>query len=105
VKHSQIGRVSEVQVIKLPRPEPPDGVMLFWLQVRDTAPPAPRDPHGEIQADPRIDPAQDRAAINTLKLSAQLLGYLPPERICRPLTRPDVTTREVPHIRIPPPAR
>jgi hypothetical protein len=79
--------------------------MLFWLQVRDTAPPTARDPHGEVQAGPRIDPAQDRAAINTLKLGAQLLGYLTPERIFGPLTRLDVTTREVPHIRVPPPAR
>jgi hypothetical protein len=47
---------------------------------------------------------QHRAAFDALKLSTQLLGHLPPERIFGPLARLDVTTRAVPHIRIPPPA-
>jgi hypothetical protein len=47
---------------------------------------------------------QHRAAIDALELSTQLLGYLPPERIFGPLARLDVTTWEVPHIGIPPPA-
>jgi len=47
---------------------------------------------------------QHRAAIDALKLSPQLLGHLPPERILGALARLDVTTGEVPHIRKPPPA-
>jgi hypothetical protein len=47
---------------------------------------------------------QHRAAIDTLKLSLQLLGHLPPERIFGALAKLDVTAWEVPHIRKPPPA-
>lgn len=49
---------------------------------------------------------QERPALNVLKLGPpQLLGYLPPERIFRMLTRQDVTAREVPYVRIPLPPR
>ena len=48
---------------------------------------------------------QHRAAIDALKPGPQFLGHLPPERIFGPLARLDVTAWEVPHIRIPPPAR
>ena len=37
---AQVGRVSEAEPVKLLLFEPADGVMLFWLQVRDGAPPA-----------------------------------------------------------------
>ena len=104
-EQAQVGRVSEAEPVKLPLPKPPDGVMLIRLQVRDTAPPTARDPHSEVQASLGIDLVQDRPALNTLELGPQLLGYLPPERIFRMLTRQDVPAREVPHIRIPPPPR
>src|SRR5450755_2379036 len=103
-KQRQVRRVSEPELIKLPLFEPADGVMLFWLQVRHGPPPAPRDPHSQVQTSVRDDPVQNRAAIDALKLSPQLLGHLPPERIFGPLARLDVTTGEVPHIRKPPPA-
>ena len=48
---------------------------------------------------------QHRAAIDALKPGPQFLGHLPPERIFGALARLDVTAWEVPHIRIPPPAR
>jgi hypothetical protein len=102
-EHAQVSRVSEAEPIKLLRAKPADGVVLFWLQVRDSAPPAARDPHGEIEAGLRIDPAQHRVTLNALKLSPQLLGHLPPECTLRILTWPEVTAREVPHVRIPPP--
>jgi hypothetical protein len=79
--------------------------MLFWLPVRHGPPPAPRDPHRQVQTSLRDDPVQHRAAIDALKLSPQFLGHLPPERIFGPLASLDVTTWEVPHIRKPPPAR
>lgn len=104
-QHRQVRRVSEPEPIKLPRLEPADDVMLFWLAVRHGPPPAPRDPHRQIQTGLRDDPVQHGAAIDALKLSPQLLGHLPPERILGPLARLDMTTREVPHIRKPPPAR
>jgi hypothetical protein len=103
-KQRQVRRVSEPELIKLPLFEPADGVMLLWLQVRHGPPPPPRDPHSQVQTSLRDDPVQNRAAIDALKLSPQFLGHLPPERIFGPLAGPDVTTREVPHIRIPPPA-
>ena len=104
-EQTQEGRVSEPESIKLPLFEPADGVMLFWLQVRDNAPPTARDPYGEVQAGLRIDPVQDRSALKALKVGPQLLGHLSPERLFGTLTRQDVTAREVPHVWIPPPTR
>lgn len=86
-------------------PEPPHGVMLLRLQIRDAVPPAARDPHSEVQADLRIDLVQDGAALNALKLGPQFLGYLPPERVLGALAGQDMTTREVSHVRVPPPPR
>jgi hypothetical protein len=104
-EQTQVGRVSEPESIKLPLFEPADGIMLFWLQVRDNAPPTARDPYGEVQAGLRIDPVQDRSALKALKVGPQLLGHLSPERLFGTLTRQDVTAREVPHVWIPPPTR
>ncbi len=79
--------------------------MLFWLQVRHGPPPAPRGPDSQVKTRLRDDPVQNRAAIDALKLSTQFLCHLPPEGVLGPLARLDVTTGEVPHIRIPPPLR
>jgi len=79
--------------------------MLVRLHIRHFTPPTARDPHGEIQAALRIDAAQDRAAVNALKLRSQLFGHFPPERIQRILTRLDMPAGEIPHVRIPPPPR
>jgi hypothetical protein len=68
-EQSQVGRVSESEPIKLLLFEPVDGVMLFWLQVRDSASPTARDPYGQVQAGLGIDPVQDRPAIKALELS------------------------------------
>jgi hypothetical protein len=79
--------------------------MLCWLQVRDSASPTARDPHGEVQAGLGIDPVQDRSIVKALKLNPQLLGYLSPERVLGALTGPNMTAREVPYVWIPPPPR
>jgi hypothetical protein len=102
-EHGRVRRVSEAEFIKLPLFEPVDGVMLCWLQVRDSASPMARDPHGEVQAALAIDPVKDRSIVKALKLNPQLLGYLSPERVLGVLTGPDVTARKVPYVWIPPP--
>ena len=104
-EQSQVGRVREAEPVKLPLSEPSNGVVLFWLQVRDSASPTARDPHSEVHAGLGIDPVQDRFAIKALKLGSQLLGHLSPERIFGALTKPDVTAGEVPDVWIPPPPR
>ncbi len=97
--------ISQSELLYLSRCEPADGIVLVRLHVRHLTPPAARGPHGEIQAALRIDPAQDRAAVNALKLHSQLFGHFPPERIQGILTRLDMPAGEVPHVRIPLPRR
>ena len=104
-EQAQVGRVSEAERAELLFPEPADGVVFLPLQVRDAAPPVTRDPHGQVQAGLRIDLVQDGAALNALELGSQFLGYLPPERVLGMLAGQDMTAREVPHVRVPPPPR
>jgi hypothetical protein len=101
-EHRQVIRVSEAESIKLPLSEPANGVMLFRLQVRDSASPTAREPHGEVPAGLGIDPVQDRSIGKALELNPQLLGYLSPERVLGALIGSDVTAREVPYVWIPP---
>ena len=78
--------------------------MLFWLHVGDVASPPARDPDRQVQPSLSIDLMEDDLpALKPLKLDPQLLGYLSLESFLRPLPRQDVTAREIPYIRIPPP--
>lgn len=97
--------ISQSELLYLSRCEPADGVVLMRLHVRHLTPPAARGPYSEIQAGLRIDPAQDRAAVNALKLHSELFGHFPPERIPRIFARLDMPAGEVPHVRIRQPCR
>ena len=79
--------------------------MLVRLHIQYLAPPATRDPHGEIQAALRIDPAQARGTVNARKLRSPFFGHFPPERIQGIFTRLDMPAGEVPHVRIRQPRR
>ena len=99
------GRISEAQPAKLLAAEPPDGVVLLWLHVRDISAPVARHPDSEVQASIGNETVQHRAAVNAVELDPQFLHYLPPERFLRPLLRFDMPAWEVLHVWVPPPRR